>query len=167
MDRSDVLFGMTGWHTVWSQAIDERRATDPAVPVQQLFRESKELGCTGSLNLLYRYITQGRAEGERPVTTPRRLTRLLLTHPGRLRDSDTRLVQELTTWITTIRVADLPHLHGFANGIELDRAAVNAALTLPYHNGRTEGVNTRTKRIMRQMHGRAGFDLLRHRILLP
>ncbi|MFI9832813.1 hypothetical protein ACIHIX_34590 [Streptomyces sp. NPDC051913] len=27
-------------------------------------------------------------------------------------------------------------------------------------------VNTRTKKIMRQMHGRAGFDLLRHRILL-
>jgi transposase len=27
-------------------------------------------------------------------------------------------------------------------------------------------VNTETKRIMRQMHGRAGFTLLRHRILL-
>ncbi|MEV6987020.1 ISL3 family transposase, partial [Sphaerisporangium sp. NPDC051017] len=67
---------------------------------------------------------------------------------------------------TTIRTADLPHLHGFANGLELDRDAVNAALTLTHHNGRTEGVNTRTKRIMRQMHGRAGFDLLRHRILL-
>ncbi|MFG1971788.1 ISL3 family transposase, partial [Nonomuraea fuscirosea] len=175
----------------------DRRATDPAVPVQQLFGEIKDLGYTGSLNLLYRYLTQGRAEGERPVTTPRRLARLLLTHPDRLRDSDTRLVQELTaacpeltdlahhvrdfaalltpaegnddkltTWITTIRVADLPHLHGFATGIELDRAAVNAALTLPHHNARTEGVNTRTKRIMRQMHGRAGFDLLRHRILL-
>ncbi len=73
---------------------------------------------------------------------------------------------KLTTWIITIRAADLPHLHGFANGLELDRDAVNAALTLPHHNGRTEGVNTRTKRIMRQMHGRAGFDLLRHRILL-
>jgi hypothetical protein len=36
---------------------------------------------TGSLNLLYRYITQGRAEGEQPVTTPRHLARLLLTHP--------------------------------------------------------------------------------------
>ncbi|WP_308366036.1 hypothetical protein [Streptomyces sp. ISL-86] len=45
-------------------------------------------------------------------------------------------------------------------------AAVNAGLTLPYHNGRTEGVNTRTKKIMRQMHGRASFELLRHRILL-
>ncbi len=56
----------------------KRRATDPAVPVQQLFREIKEFGYTGSLNLLYRYITQGRAEGERPVTTPRHLARLLL-----------------------------------------------------------------------------------------
>ncbi|MFE0156907.1 ISL3 family transposase, partial [Nonomuraea sp. NPDC059007] len=174
----------------------ERRAADPAVPVRQLFREIKELGYTGSLNLLYRYITQGRAEGQRPVTTPRRLARLLLTHPDRLRDSDTQLRQELTavcpeltalshhirsfaelltpaegndakltTWITTLRAADLPHLHGFANGLELDRDAVNAALTLPHRNGRTESVNTRTKRIMRQMHGRAGFDLLRHRIL--
>jgi len=73
---------------------------------------------------------------------------------------------KLTDWITTVRAADLPHLHSFANGLELDRAAVDAGLTLPYHNGRTEGVNTRTKRIMRQMHGRAGFPLLRQRILL-
>lgn len=41
-----------------------------------------------------------------------------------------------------------------------------AALTLPYSNGPTEGVNTKTKRIARQMHGRAGFTLLRHRILI-
>lgn len=60
---------------------------------------------------------------------------------------------KLTDWITTVRAVDLPHLHSFANGLELDRAAVDAGLTHPYHNGRTEGVNTRTKRIMRQMHG--------------
>ena len=30
----------------------------------------------------------------------------------------------------------------------------------------TEGVNTRTKAIKRQMYGRAGFELLRHRIPL-
>jgi transposase len=41
-----------------------------------------------------------------------------------------------------------------------------AALTLAHHNGRTEGVNTKTKMIKRQMYGRAGFTLLRHRILL-
>lgn len=73
---------------------------------------------------------------------------------------------KLTDWITTARAADLPHLHSFANGLKLDRAAVDAGLTLSYHNGRTEGVNARTKRITRQMHGRAGFPLLCHRILL-
>ncbi|MGI5493919.1 ISL3 family transposase [Microtetraspora malaysiensis] len=175
----------------------ERRAADPAVPVLQLFGEIKELGYAGSLNLLYRYITQGRAEGDRSVITPRRLARLLLTRPDRLREADTMLLQELVVtcpelaelarlvrafaellspaagndaklaaWLTDARAANLPHLHGFANGLDLDREAVNAGVTLPHHNGRTEGVNTRTKRIMRQMHGRAGFDLLRHRILL-
>jgi transposase len=73
---------------------------------------------------------------------------------------------KLTDWITTVRAADLSRLHSFANGLEPNRAAVDAGLTLPYHNGRAEGVNTRTKRITRQMHGRAGFTLLRHRILL-
>jgi transposase len=43
---------------------------------------------------------------------------------------------------------------------------VDAGLTRAYHNGRTEGVNTKTKLIKRQMYGRAGFPLLRHRILL-
>ena len=41
-----------------------------------------------------------------------------------------------------------------------------AAVMLPHHNGRTEGVNTKTKKIKRDMFGRAGFELLRHRILL-
>lgn len=74
---------------------------------------------------------------------------------------------KLTEWITAARAIDLPHLRSFTNRLEIDRSAVDAGLTLPYHNGRTESVNTRTKRIMRQMHGHAGFDLLRRRILLP
>jgi transposase len=58
------------------------------------------------------------------------------------------------------------HVHSFTRGLELDIQAVTAALTMPQHNGRTEGVNTKTKMIKRQMYGRAGFTLLRHRILL-
>ncbi|MCA1222964.1 transposase, partial [Streptomyces sp. 8L] len=174
-----------------------RRSEDPAAPVTHLLCEIKELGYTGSANLLVRYITQGRVEGDRPLTTPQRFARLLLTRPENLRDKDTALLRELTQtcpemtelacptsefavllaakegndakltdWITRVRTTDLPHLHSFTNGLELDRAAVNAGLTRPYHNGRTEGVNTRTKKITRQMHGRAGFPLLRHRILL-
>jgi transposase len=40
-------------------------------------------------------------------------------------------------------------------------------LSLLYHNGHAEGVKTRAKRIMRRMHGRAGFDLHCHRIVTP
>jgi transposase len=75
-------------------------------------------------------------------------------------------VDALTHWAARVRDADLPDLHAFARGLERDREAVDAALTLLYSNGPTEGVNTKTKRIARQMHGRAGFALLRHRLLL-
>ena len=57
-------------------------------------------------------------------------------------------------------------MHSFTRGLDLDAQAAIAAVTLPYHNGRTEGVNTKTKPIKRQMYGRAGFNLLRHRILI-
>lgn len=48
---------------------------------------------------------------------------------------------------------------------DLDTSAVIAAVTLPFDNGRTEGVNTKTM-IKRQMYGRAGLPLLRKRVLL-
>jgi transposase len=83
---------------------------------------------------------------------------LLAPDPG----NDSKLQQ----WITTARTADLPHVHSFTRGLDLDSQAATAALTMPHHNGRTEGVNTKTKLIKRQMYGRAGFALLRHRILL-
>ena len=83
---------------------------------------------------------------------------LLAPDPG----NDARLSQ----WMTDARAADLPHVHSFTRGLDLDIQAATAALTMPHHNGRTEGVNTKTKMIKRQMYGRAGFELLRHRILL-
>ena len=76
--------------------------------------------------------------------------------------NDARLQQ----WITGAREADLPHVPSYTRGLDLDIQAATAALTMPHHNGRTEGVNTKTKMIKRQMYGRAGFQLLRHRILL-
>ena len=44
-----------------------RRDEEPAVPVQQLLREIRELGYPGSSNLLVRYITQGRARHRAPA----------------------------------------------------------------------------------------------------
>ena len=35
-------------------------------------------------------------------------------------------------------------MHSFTRGLDLDIQAATAALTLPHHNGRTEGVNTKT-----------------------
>ena len=174
-----------------------RRQQDPAVPVTVLLTEIRALGYTGSMNLLYRYITQGRVEADRPHLSRKRVTRLLLTRPGALSGAQRSLLGELTascpemtslaglvrsfaallrpdptnearlrTWAATARRCDLPNIHTFVRGLELDEQAVTAAVTLPFHNGRTEGVNTKTKMIKRQMYGRAGFDLLRHRILL-
>ncbi|WP_397495566.1 hypothetical protein [Rhodococcus sp. KBS0724] len=39
-------------------------------------------------------------------------------------------------------------------------------MTLPYSSGAVEGHVNRIKMLKRQMYGRAGFDLLRKRILL-
>lgn len=61
----------------------------------------------------------------------------------------------LNAWISRTRAADLPFLHSFATGLERDRAAVDAALTLPWHNGRTEGVNHKIKLLKRQTYGQA------------
>ncbi|GHF37107.1 hypothetical protein GCM10017566_07820 [Amycolatopsis bartoniae] len=88
----------------------------------------------------------------------RSFTALLVPH----RDNPARSA----AWTTAARKADLPHVHSFARGIDQDIDAVTAAITLEHHNGRTEGMNTKTKLIKRQMYGRAGFALLRHRILL-
>jgi transposase len=65
--------------------------------------------------------------------------------------------------LVVIAAVRLPVAHGL---VITDIQAATAALTTPHHNGRTEGVNTKTKMIKRQMYGRAGFTLLRHRILL-
>jgi transposase len=168
------------------------------VPVTRLLAEIRELGCTGSMNLLYRSIPPGRVETGRPHLSPRRVARLLLTRPGTLSDGQQALLGKLTAacpemtslaglvrsfaallkpdpgnqarlseWMSAARSCDLPSVRAFARGFDLDAQAVIAAVTLPFHNGRTEGVNTiKTKLIKRQMYGRAGFTLLRHRILL-
>lgn len=137
--------------------------------------EIRELGYTGSSNLLVHYVTQGRVEADRPALSPLRLARYLLTRPDRLKDHQRERIEAartachemtaladlirhfaalldpadanaalLSTWITSTQTEDLPHLHAFTRGLEKDRAAVDAALTLPHHNGGTEGVNNRT-----------------------
>nr|WP_235986908.1 hypothetical protein [Halosaccharopolyspora lacisalsi] len=49
-----------------------------------MLHEITELGYTGSQNLLYRYITQGGVETDRPAISPRRLARYLFTHSDKI-----------------------------------------------------------------------------------
>ena len=68
-------------------------------------------------------------------------------------------------WREAVAVSDLPELKRFADGLNRERASVVAAFSLPYSNGPVEGNITRLKFIKRQGYGRAGFDLLKRRVL--
>jgi transposase len=57
-------------------------------------------------------------------------------------------------------------LAGFADALARDLDAVRAALTLPWSTGPVEGQISRLKTLKRAMCGRAGFELLRRRVLL-
>ncbi|MFE0422080.1 transposase [Streptomyces sp. NPDC058953] len=72
---------------------------------------------------------------------------------------------QLPQWTKSVRADDLPSLHALVNGLERDLAAVTAGLTLAWSSGVVEGHVNRFKMIKHQMYGRAGFDLLRKRVL--
>ncbi|MET7370877.1 transposase [Streptomyces sp. NPDC005566] len=74
--------------------------------------------------------------------------------------------EHLPDWLDVVRQDNLPSLHSLAAGIERDLAAVTAGLTLPWSSGAVEGHVNRIKMLKRQMFGRAGFALLRKRVLL-
>ena len=74
--------------------------------------------------------------------------------------------QELENWLAAVEADDQPQLHSFAAGIRRDQDAVTAGLTHPHSSGSTEGNVNRNKMIKRQMYGRAGFSLLRKRVIL-
>ena len=73
---------------------------------------------------------------------------------------------DLDAWITLAKEkGSVPEMAGFACGLELDHAAVQAALDWEWSNGQVEGQINRLKMVKRQMYGRAGFALLRRRFL--
>ena len=123
--------------------------------------------------------------------TPRKAARLLMSEPDKLSEDDRRFVttllelsppiaravdlarafstmikqslaDQLDGWIAA---AETGGFKGFAGSLRQDRDAVHAALTRPWSTGPVEGQINRLKVIKRTMYGRAGFDLLRHRVL--
>ncbi len=76
-----------------------------------------------------------------------------------------RLGERLDAWLAQVQSSELPELQSFAAGIERDKDAVRAGLTWWISNGMVEGHVTKLKLIKRQGYGRAGFPLLRKRVL--
>ncbi len=73
--------------------------------------------------------------------------------------------QDLRSWMVEASSSAVPELKSFVRGIERDYDAVYAALRLPWSQGITEGKVNKLKTLKRVMYGRAGFALLRQRLL--
>jgi transposase len=71
----------------------------------------------------------------------------------------------LDTWLWDCQLSGISDLVTFAQGLEKEGSALHAALTLPYSNGPVEGKINKLKYIKRSMYGRAGFPLLRQKVL--
>ncbi|MBO0904046.1 ISL3 family transposase [Jiella sonneratiae] len=128
----------------------------------------------------------------RPPST-NRTTRLLQCDPGKLAGEDRRFVDDIRQEIPELSAvveligrltrllrcqsdeslldwfkdaAGTP-LARFAATLSRDADAVAAAIELPWTTSPVEGQISRLKMVKRTMYGRAGFDLLRQRVLAP
>ncbi len=87
-----------------------------------------------------------------------------------LADEFTALIRKqsnstLKDWLSRAEASASAEVRNFAEGIRRDESAVNAAVTTRWSNGPVEGHVNRLKTIKRQMFGRAGFTLLKARVL--
>ena len=72
----------------------------------------------------------------------------------------------LQEWIDLVMNSSFQSLKCFVKGIIKDWEAIKAAILTVDNNGITEGNVNRLKNIKRQMYGRAGFELLRRKVVL-
>lgn len=78
---------------------------------------------------------------------------------------ETRQGDNLKDWVNKVQRSEVHELKGFAKSLLNDYQAVKNALTLNWSNGPVEGQINKLKTIKRQMYGRAGFDLLRKKVI--
>jgi transposase len=72
----------------------------------------------------------------------------------------------LDAWLAEADACAVSALQRFATGLRADFEAVRAGLTEKWSNGPTEGFVNKLKAVKRQAYGRAGFALLRQRVVL-
>ncbi len=76
-----------------------------------------------------------------------------------------RTGERLEEWLGKVKASHLQAFQTFVTGVQTDKDAVLAGLTLPWSNGPLEGNVNRLKLIKKSMYGRAEFDLLKVRVL--
>ena len=79
----------------------------------------------------------------------------------------TKNKQQISRWFSNVSKSGPVELQRVAAGMEADAAAIYEAITSRWSNGVVEGHVNRLKMLKRQMYGRAGFELLRRRVMSP
>ena len=74
--------------------------------------------------------------------------------------------EKLDSWMENTLNIKKRKLNTFIYGLKKDIDAVRNAIISPLSNGMVEGHVNRLKNIKRQMYGRAGFELLRRKVIL-
>ena len=74
---------------------------------------------------------------------------------------------QLSSWFTRVHESGSAELRCVAAGMEADAAAICEAISSRWSTGVVEGHVNRLKVLIRQMYGRAGFELLRRRVMSP
>jgi transposase len=90
------------------------------------------------------------------------LRQLALAFRTALTADESTLIRQ---WIEKAKHCEFGPVVRFAYGLQKDISAVTAAVDTPWSTGQVEGQINRLKMIKRQMYGRAGFELLRARVL--
>lgn len=79
----------------------------------------------------------------------------------------TKNKSQLNQWFPDVSQSGLVDLQRVAAGMEADATAIHEAIVSRWSNGVVEGHVIRLKMLKRQMYGRAGFELLRRRVMSP
>jgi transposase len=75
-------------------------------------------------------------------------------------------IESVKLWCETHAQSDFPVIRSFINGINSDSDAFCNSMKYTYSNGLLEGCVNKLKAVKRSMYGRAGYALLRAKLLL-
>jgi transposase len=118
--------------------------TEECHNASRLYQEIRQKGYAGKHAMVRRFVSGWRKTGK--ATSPEAPQRVSPKHEGAKHSEFGPVVR-------------------FAYGLQKDISAVAAAVDTSWSTGQVEGQINRLKMIKRQMYGRAGFELLRDRVL--